>query len=277
VTRHAGGGLGVAIERRSIEGISTMHAAFRQRLLAGERLFGTMVTLDSMAVVETLRYLGFDWLFIETEHAPLLPDAVERIVQAAGDTPCIVRLSRGDEISIKRALDAGAAGIMVPQVNSAAYARLIVSYAKYAPLGSRGIGLNRASKYGLEFANYLAEANAATTVVVQAEHVDAVENIEEICAVDGVDAVLVGPYDLSASMNRTGRLHDREVVEAIARVRDACLARGRRLGYFGLTPDLVLPRLQEGYNLLCCGVDIALFADAARGLLGTLRERGEQP
>lgn len=254
-----------------------MHAEFRQRLLAGERLYGTMVTLDSAPVVETLCHLGFDWLFVETEHAPLLPDAVQRIVQAAGTTPCIVRLSRGDEISIKRALDAGAAGIMVPQVNSAAHARLIVSYAKYAPLGSRGIGLNRASKYGLEFADYLANANTGTSVIVQAEHVDAVENIEDICAVEGVDAVLIGPYDLSASMNRTGRLHDPEVVAAIDRVRDVCLAHGRRLGFFGLTPDLVLPRADEGYNLLCCGVDIALFAARARELLSTLRAGNGMP
>lgn len=250
-----------------------MNAEFRRRLLAGERLCGTMVTLDSAELVELLGHTGFDWLFIETEHAPLLPDAVQRIVQAARDTPCIVRLSRSDEISIKRALDAGAAGIMVPQVNSAAHARLVVSYAKYAPMGSRGIGLNRASLYGLRFNEYLATANEATTVVVQAEHIDAVENIEEICAVEGIDAVLIGPYDLSASMNRTGRLHDREVVEAIAHVRDTCLARGMRLGYYGVTPELVVPRAAEGYNLLCCGADVALFAAGARHLLDALHDQ----
>jgi 2-dehydro-3-deoxyglucarate aldolase len=252
-----------------------MNPDFRRRLLAGEKLYGTMVTLPSPEVVEVLCALGFDWLFVETEHAPLLPDAVQDIVRSARDVPCIVRLSRGDEISIKRALDAGAAGIMVPQVNSAAHARLVVSYAKYAPMGSRGIGLNRASRYGLDFADYLAHANEGTTVVVQAEHVDAVENIEEICAVEGVDAVLVGPYDLSASMNRTGRLDDPEVQAAIAHVRDTCLARGMRLGFFGVTPDLVVPRAEEGYNLLCCSTDISLFAGGARHLLGALKGREE--
>ncbi|MEQ8663343.1 MAG: aldolase/citrate lyase family protein, partial [Gammaproteobacteria bacterium] len=136
-----------------------MNLRFRQRLRAGDVLHGTMVTLAAPELVELLCHVGFDWLFLETEHAPLLPDAVQRVVQAAGATPCIVRLSRSDEISIKRALDAGAAGIMVPQVNSAAHARLVVSYAKYAPMGSRGIGLYRASMYGLDFANYLATAN----------------------------------------------------------------------------------------------------------------------
>jgi 2-dehydro-3-deoxyglucarate aldolase len=248
-----------------------MHADFRRRLLAGDKLYGTMVTLASPELVETLCHIGFDWLFIETEHAPLLPYAVQSIVQTAATTPCLVRLSRSDEISIKRALDAGAAGIIVPQVNSAAHARLIVSYAKYAPMGSRGIGLSRASMYGLNFADYLTQANDATSVIVQAEHIDAVENIEEICDVDGVDAVLVGPYDLSASLNKTGRLNDREVVAAIKRVRDVCVEKGMRLGFFGATPDLVRPREADGFSLLCSGADVATFASAARELLSQLK------
>ncbi len=251
-----------------------MYAEFRRRLLAGDKLYGTMVTLQSPELVETLCYLGFDWLFIETEHAPLLPLAVQDIVRAAGTTPCLVRLSRSDEISIKRALDAGAAGIIVPQVNSAAHARLIVSFAKYAPMGSRGIGLSRASMHGLNFANYLREANQATSIIVQAEHVDAVENIEEICAVEGIDAVLVGPYDLSASLNKTGQLDHPDVRKAINHVRDVCLARGMRLGFFGATPELVTPRAEQGFNLLCSGADVAVFAAAARELLSSLK--GEQ-
>ena len=254
-----------------------MHIEFRKRLLEGERLYGTMVTLDAAEVIEVLCHAGFDWLFIETEHAPLLPDAVQRIIQAARNTPCIVRLSRGDEISIKRALDAGAAGIMVPQVNSAAHARLVVSYAKYPPMGSRGIGLNRASLYGQNFNDYLATANEGTTIVVQAEHVDAVENIESICDVEGIDAVLVGPYDLSASMNKTGRLDDREVIEAINHVRDTCLAKGVRLGFYAVTPEFVVPRAEEGYNLLCCGADIAAFASSAQALHASLTSPSEAP
>lgn len=243
-----------------------MNADFRNRLLAGEHLYGTMVTLDAAEIVETLCHIGFDWLFLETEHAPLLPHAVQRIVQTAGNTPCLVRLSRSDEISIKRALDAGAAGIIVPQVNSAAHARLVVSYAKYAPMGTRGIGLNRASVYGLEFGDYIAAANEATTVVVQAEHIDAVENIAEICEVEGVDAVLIGPYDLSASLNRTGKLDDKLVVDAIEHVRTTCLAKGMRLGFFGVTPELLDKPRASGFNLLCAGTDISLFADAAKKL-----------
>ena len=248
-----------------------MNGNFRQRLLDGEVLLGTIVTLESPEIVEALCHIGFDWLFIETEHAPLLPQAVQHIIQTAGNTPCVVRLSRGDEISIKRALDAGAAGIIVPQVNSAAHARLIVSYAKYPPMGSRGFGLSRASMYGLNFENYIAQANDNTAVIVQAEHIDAVDNIEEICAVEGVDAVFIGPYDLSGSLNRLGRVQDREVVEAIERVREACSRHGVSLGIHGGTPELVAPRAAEGYSLLSCSADIAVLAAGARRMLETLR------
>lgn len=250
-----------------------MSATFRTRLIGGETLIGTIVTLESPEIVESLCHIGFDWLFVETEHSPLLPRSVQQIIQTARDTPCVVRLSRSDEISIKRALDAGAAGIIVPQVNSAAHARLIVSYAKFPPMGSRGIGLNRASMYGLNFEEYVAHANETTAVIVQAEHIDAVENIEEICAVEGVDAVFIGPYDLSASLNRIGRLDDREVVAAIERVRQVCSANNIRLGMYSPTPEAVARYRDEGFTLLCCGADIALFAAGARGVLDALRER----
>lgn len=248
-----------------------MTGNFRQRLIAGDTLIGTIVTIESPEIVEVLCHIGFDWLFIETEHSPLLPQGVQHIIQTAGDTPCVVRLSRSDEISIKRALDAGAAGIIVPQVNSAAHARLVVSYAKYAPMGTRGIGLTRASKFGLNFDDYVASANENTAVIVQAEHIDAVENIEEICAVEGVDAVFIGPYDLSASLNKIGRLQDREVVDAMNRVRDTCLEKGVKLGLYGRSPDAIAPREAEGYTLLCCGADIAVFAQGATQLLEFLR------
>lgn len=251
-----------------------MNANFRQRLRAGDTLLGTIVTLEAPEVVEALCHIGYDWLFIETEHAPLAPPAVQRIVQTAANTPCVVRLSRGDEISIKRALDAGAAGIIVPQVNSAAYARLIVSYAKFAPMGSRGFGLSRASMYGLNAEEYVARANDNTSVIVLAEHVDAVENIEEICQVEGVDAVFIGPYDLSASLNKIGRVQDREVVDAINHIRDVCRARGMPVGIHGASPEMLVSRIQDGFSLVSCSADIAVFAAGARQLLNTLRGAG---
>ena len=248
---------------------------FRQRLIAGEVLLGSIVTVESPETVEALCHVGFDWLFIETEHAPILPHAVQHIIQAAGSTPCVVRLSRSDEISIKRALDAGAAGIMVPQVNSAAHARLVVSYAKFAPMGSRGVGTGRASMYGLNLEEYVATANDKTAVIVQAEHIDAVENIEEIASVEGVDAVFIGPYDLSASLNKLGRVNDREVVEAIDRVREACLEKGVGLGLHGLSIDELRNKTEQGFTLISCNSDVGLLAGAAKSMIATFRESGK--
>lgn len=248
-----------------------MVARFRQRLIAGETLVGTIVSVESPEIVEVLCHIGFDWLFIETEHSPLSPVSVQRIIQIAGDTPCVVRLPGGDEVSIKRALDAGAAGIIVPQVNSAPEAQRVVSYSKYAPLGSRGVGLTRASKFGLDFDDYLVRANENTAVIVQAEHIDAVANIDEISDVPGIDAVFIGPYDLSASLNKVGLLQDPEVTDAIWQVNNTCLDKGLNTGIYGRSPEMLTQYREAGCTLLCCGVDIAVLADAARRILDNLR------
>ncbi|MEO2034960.1 MAG: aldolase/citrate lyase family protein, partial [Planctomycetaceae bacterium] len=159
---------------------------FRDRLRNGERLCGTMVTLPTPAVAEILADTGFDWLFVDGEHGPLGTTEVLSILQAVGDRiPCIVRVPVADEVYIKQVLDLGAAGIIAPQVNTAELAAAVVSAARYAPEGSRGVGLARAHGYGMAFQDYIENANQHTTVIVQAEHALGVENIESIAAVPG--------------------------------------------------------------------------------------------
>ena len=151
---------------------------FRKRLQSGERLVGTMVTLASAEIAELLSSLGFDWLFIDAEHSPMAAIDIQHILQGAGpDTACLVRLAASEEFYIKKALDTGAAGIIAPMVNTAEKAQEVVRHAKYAPLGTRGVGIGRAHGYSLNFKEYLATANEHTTVVVQAEHIIAVQNI----------------------------------------------------------------------------------------------------
>jgi 2-dehydro-3-deoxyglucarate aldolase len=183
----------------------------------------------------------------------------------------LVRLSAAAEVPIKQALDVGAAGIIVPQVNSAAQAEQIVRWAKYAPVGARGVGVARAHGYGLRLQEYLATANERTAVVVQAEHIDAVQQIEAIVQVAGIDAVLVGPYDLSASLGRMGQLDHPDVVQAIDHVTDVCRAAGMALGIFGISAEAVRPYLARGYTLIVAGVDTLLLGQAARELLAQLR------
>ncbi len=249
-----------------------MAGDFRKRLQAQETLIGTMVTLPVPSIAEILAELGFDWLFVDGEHGPLETREILAILQAVGDRiACLVRVPGSEEAPIKKALDLGAEGIIVPQVNTAEQAARVVQYARYAPVGSRGVGLARAHGYGLRFQDYLEKANERVTVIVQAEHVQAVENMESIVKVEGIDAVLLGPYDLSASLGRMGRIDDPAVIEAIDQVTRTCQAAGIPLGYFGVSAQAVRPYIERGYSLIAAGVDTLMIAGAARQLLKELR------
>jgi 2-dehydro-3-deoxyglucarate aldolase len=249
-----------------------MGGNFRERLWAREPLIGTMVTLPLPAIAEILADLGFDWLFVDGEHGPLETREILAILQAVGDrVPCLVRVPGAEEPPIKKVLDLGAAGIIVPQVNTVEQAASVVRSARYAPAGSRGVGLARAQGYGLRFQEYLEVANRRVAVIVQAEHARAVENIESIVAVEGIDAVLLGPYDLAASLGKMGRIDDPAVTDAIEHVTRTCQAAGVPLGYFGASAQAIRPYLERGYTLIAAGVDTLFLAGAAGRLLEELR------
>jgi 2-keto-3-deoxy-L-rhamnonate aldolase RhmA len=214
---------------------------------------------------------GFDWLFIDAEHSTLDTSQMQALLQGAGSTPCVIRLSSGDDVPIKKALDIGAAGIIAPQVNSVDHAKRIVQSAKYAPLGQRGLGIARAHRYGLKVREYMQTANDDVAVIVQAEHRDAVANIREIVKVNGVDGVLIGPYDLSASFGRPGAVDHPEVRDAIARVRDACLEARIPIGIFGINAEAVRPYMEQGFTMIVAGVDTVLLCNAATALVSALR------
>jgi len=250
-----------------------MNHDIRSRLRAGRTLLGTMVTLPTAATAEILAAIGFDWLFVDAEHGPLETRELAAILQAVSDkVACIVRVPAADEVAIKKALDLGAAGIIVPQVNTPEQAAAVVRFARYAPEGARGVGLARAQGYGFKFKEYVETANDEIAVIVQAEHAAAVENIEAIARVAGVDAVLLGPYDLSASLGKMGKVDDPAVVAAVARVTDACRAAGMPLGYFGVTAAAVRPYVERGYTLIVAGVDTLFLGMGAKTLLAELRQ-----
>ncbi len=244
-----------------------MTSSFRQRLKDRTTLIGTIVSLALPEVAEVLSDAGFDWLFVDAEHSPLETLTIQRILQGAGATPCLVRLARADEVAIKKALDVGAAGVIAPMVNSAEQAAQVVRWAKYAPFGTRGVGVGRAHGYGPKFQEYVSNANDETVVVVQAEHVDAVNHMEAIARVPGVDAVLVGPYDLSASLGRLGEVTHPAVVSAIEHVTQVCQAARMPLGIFAMSAEAVQPYVKKGYTLLTVGIDTVLLGNAAREMI----------
>ena len=249
-----------------------MPSSFRARLRSGERLVAPLVTLGSPAIAELLAGVGFDWLFLDAEHSTLDAAQMQAMMQAAGDTPCVVRLAAGEEIYIKRALDIGAAGIIAPQVNSPEHARRVVRAAKYAPAGQRGLGIARAHRYGLKVPEYMQGANDGTAVIVQAEHADAVAHIRDIVRVEGLDGVLIGPYDLSASLGRPGAVDHPDVRGAIDAVRAACVEAGIPVGIFGLTAEAVRPYVEQGFTMIVAGVDTVLLAHASSTLLAAVRQ-----
>jgi 2-keto-3-deoxy-L-rhamnonate aldolase RhmA len=250
-----------------------MDHQFRKRLRAGELLVGTNITLASPEVAEILTSTGYDWLFLDAEHTPLQALQIQRLLQAAGPgMPCLVRLPASDETAIKKALDTGAAGIIAPMVNSAEHAQQVVRFSKYSPLGTRGVGLGRAHGYGLQFQEYVQHANENVAVVIQVEHIQAVENIDSIAQVEGLDAVLLGPYDLSASLGRLGEVEHPEVISAIQRVTGACQQAGIPLGVFGVSAEAVKPFIERGYTLIVAGVDTMMLCQAAKKLLAQVKE-----
>jgi 2-dehydro-3-deoxyglucarate aldolase len=249
-----------------------MKPGFRKRLHDGEALYGTLLSLPSAAVAEVLATASFDWLFVDTEHGAIGTATMLSILQAVDrDLACIVRLPQLDGGAIKRVLDAGAQGIMIPQVETADQAREIVRLSRYAPDGERGMGPGRAHGYGAYFSEYVARANDEVTVVIQVEHARAVDNIEAIAAVAGIDCVFVGPYDLSQSLGHAGDVAHPSVITAIDHVTRTCQAAGMPLGYYGIDAAAVAPYVARGYTLICAASDSLLLGRSAAELRETLR------
>ena len=166
---------------------------------------------------------GFDWLMIDMEHSTLTIGEVQCLLQSMHpDCISIVRIPGNDPVWIKRVLETGCDGIMVPLVNSEDEARVAVDAAKYPSDGSRSFGVSRAHGYGARFDSYINSANQETVVLIQVEHIKAVNYIEQILSVKGIGGIFVGPYDLSGSLNRIGNISDEEVQKAIDIVKACC-------------------------------------------------------
>ena len=245
--------------------------SFRQRLLGGDLLLSTLISFPSQEVVELLSKLDFDWLFIDGEHGPFDTLQMQHMLQAAAPCPCMIRVASHDLVSIKRALDIGAAGIIVPQIKTAEEARVAIQASKYPPKGIRGIGLARAHEYGISFSSYLDNADQELCVVVQAETREAIDNIEEIAALEDLDAIFIGPYDLSANLGFIGQTKHPEVVSAIQKVERVCKKENIKLGYFGVDAESVRPYIDKGFTLITVGVDSLLLLDSTQEMLTKLR------
>ena len=251
-----------------------MNSNFRTGLKNGNVLIGTLITMPVPEVAEIMIEVGFDWLFVDTEHAPFNAKDALKILQTAGNRcPCAVRIPANHEVWIKKALDIGADGIIAPQVNSADEAEQIVRLCKYPPRGVRSVGIGRAHKYGLGFKEYVEKANDGVAVILQAENTNALKNISEIVRVPGVDAIFIGPYDLSASMGKLGNLTDPDVRNAIETIAQCCRDAGRCVGIFVDTAETAAAFIRQGFTLIAISTDGLYMALGAKKTLNSLRPK----
>ncbi len=243
----------------------------------GKISIGSWMSMAHVSIAEILASAGYDWVVIETEHTAIDVSEVLRLIVAIegrGSVP-LVRLAWNDPIQAKAVMDSGAAGVLVPMVNSKADAELAVQTIKYPPMGSRGVGLARAQGYGVTLNEYVRNANRDSLLMVQIEHIDAVKNIDEILSVPGVDGTFIGPYDLSLSMGLAGQLDHPDVETAKQRVLEATNSRGLVPGIHLVHPDTAVDELKNcanlGYRFIALGTDILFLGDSCRSLHAAIR------
>lgn len=238
----------------------------RADLAAGRAVVGSWMQLADADLAEILGGAGYRWIGLDMEHGTIvdadLPD-VCRAVALAGALP-LARVATPQAIHCRRALDLGAAGVIIPMISSAAQLAELVAACAWPPAGRRGVGFARANAWGADFDDYAAAAQR-TFVVAQIEHADAVAAIDEIVAVPGLDAVMVGPYDLSASLGATGRFDTPAYAAAVERIRAAALRAKVAAGIHVVEPDetALRARVAEGWTFVAYGVDTVFVRRAA--------------
>ncbi len=239
--------------------------AIRKALRDGKASIGSWMQIPHPSIAEILGRSGYDWVAVDMEHGAIgahqLPD-IYRALELGGTLP-MARLAQGETKDCKQALDAGAGGVIIPMVESAQQLTRVRDACRWPPAGLRGVGFSRANLFGADFETYAEEAQAPL-LIAMIEHVRAVESLEAILAVDGLDAILIGPYDLSASMGLTGKFTEPAFAAVMERIRDACRTSRTPCGIHVVQPDpeQLAQRVAEGYQFLAYSID-AVFLRAS--------------
>ena len=255
--------------------MSSDGALVRRKLLSGQVSLGSWLQIASPTAAEIMANSGFEWLALDCEHGLIDLETAGRMIAAIEQVGVVpfVRVPVNDPIWIRRMLDAGAGGVIVPMVDSPEQAAAAVAAAKYPPEGVRGFGFCRANGYGLNFEDYVARANESISVVVQIEHIEGVRRVDEIVSTPGVDGTLVGPYDLSGSMGIMGQMSHPEMVAAMETVVVACQRHGVAAGLHVVStdPNDALDAIERGFTFVALGMD-DLFLQSSAGLLSAVRD-----
>ena len=228
--------------------------------------FGTWISSSSLACLDALRGMGFEWFMIDTEHAPVNPETLAAMVSLLGDggPAPLVRVGNVDQYLIKQALDAGSHGVLVPLVSTEAQAKTVVAFAKYPPDGVRGAAAAAASRYGMELSSYLRSANAETLVGVQIETKEALDNLEAIAGVNGVDILFVGPQDLTLSLGLVDDRKNPKVREAMRAVVEACERHDKVPGTLVIDPEEKRGAVELGFRFISLASDVRFLITGAK-------------
>ncbi|WP_373088002.1 HpcH/HpaI aldolase/citrate lyase family protein [Sneathiella sp.] len=249
----------------------------KKKLQAGEKTTGCWLFSNSTDMAEIIAGSGFDAVMIDHEHgAGDLRSAIElhRAAASVSDITVLMRVPWNDNVMIKRALDTGVEGLMVPSVNTAEEAKAVVQACRYPPGGIRGSGLGvaRAGGYGRHAADYKKNIDKEMLIICQIETKEAVGNIESIAAVEGVDMLFIGPNDLSGSINKLGEFDDPEVKALFAEARDKIKASPAFLGCISKGAEATNALFADGFDFLICAGDTGLMLTAANDLLGRVKK-----
>ena len=252
----------------------------KQKLRNNEVALGGWVMIGHPSVAQIMAGEGFDWIGVDMEHTPIDIGVFHQIALAVTGSGCdlLARLHSCDPVLAKLVLDAGADGVIVPSINTPEEAALAVAMCKYPPEGFRGAALCRATDFGRNFGPYFSGHNDNVLVIIMLEHIEAVSNADAILATPGVDGVLIGPYDLSASMDVPGQLDHPDVRAAQQTILDACTRHGVPAGIHvaPIDPEELQSRIRQGFRFIACGIDTAFIMHGCREMLKGIRDTGGQ-
>jgi 4-hydroxy-2-oxoheptanedioate aldolase len=243
----------------------------RERLAAGESLFGPFLKIPAATPVEIVGYAGFDFCVIDLEHSPYTIERAEDLVRAAqvaGVAP-VIRAFDGQPSTLVHALDTGCEGVLVPHVQSRAEAERVVQGARFYPLGERGMDPHaRAARFrSVPKEVYFAQANERTLVGAQVEGMEGVQNLDDIVDVEGIDLIFIGPYDLSQALGVPGQLDAPVVVEKIGQIVDVARARGKALGIYADNVEEARHWRDLGIQFVAVSIDVYIFLRACRSMV----------
>lgn len=250
------------------------HNPVREKLKAGHKTAGAFLQIPHSMPSEIFAQAGFDWLIVDMEHgAGDYGNLMSQLqaISGTGTTP-FVRPPWNDDVAIKRILDIGAQGVLVPYVNSGAEAASAVAACRYPPVGVRGVaGSTRAAKYGKNIRNYLESANNEIVVIVAIETREAIDNLDDILAVEGLDGVFIGPMDLATNLGHLGNPSHPEVLAAFAEIEAKVLASDKFLGTLTTTWERTQECFDKGYQWLIVMQDGTALVKAASEMVNKLR------